>query len=430
MSETGFGALGDVPGPTDEKSGVTELDIFGGTEIDTSLLSRTDVILYPAGGGSLDIRNNTGPIRFELITDGERYWDMKSVRLWGGIKIVTAAGGNLPAAALVATCNMPGQSMFEGVRIDVNGQPISTFSQSHNGYKAHIETLISYGPNAARTHLKLGLFAQDTAGQMDTMVLHTPSRHYRPAAGDLPLLAGRESNAINKGWERRRQWFAESKLVQFSQTLHSDFFHTERYLPPGINIGLTFERAHDEFVLMYPGLAQNQYKIQIQNLELHITKIEINPSLARAHRKLMPFNNCRYFYTASNIKQFTIPRGMVQHTQPNFLRGILPNQLVIGLVEDLAFNGQNDKNPFNFQHYHMEEFKLIIEGVQFPARPYVMNFDYALTHGNTANARVIRDFYDNCPMGIMLIFNLCLCGRERGYIYYIYMCIFFRNCRL
>ena len=401
--------MGDVPGPSDEKSGVTELDIFEGTTIDTSLLARTDVILYPSGGGSLDLRNNTGPIRFELITDGEKYWDMKSARLRGTIKIVTAAGGNLGADALVGTCNMPGQSMFEGLRIDVNSQPISTFSQSHNGYKSYIETLLSYGPNAANTHLKLGLFALDTAGEFETMVRHTPSRHYVPQAGQVGAVTAVEENTINKGWEQRRKWFALSKLVEFSQTIHSDFFHTSRYLPPGMNIGLTLERAKDDFVLMYPGDVGRRYKIQIEKLELHISKIEINASLAKTHRTLFGTHSCRYFYTASNIKQFTIPTGYVSFTQPNFLRGVLPNQLVIGMLVDTAYDGSNSSNPYHFQHCNLEEFKLMIEGTPFPAVPYRYNFDWAETHGNTANARVLRDFYDNSPIGTSCCCCCCCC---------------------
>jgi hypothetical protein len=72
---------------------------------------------------------------------------------------------------------------------------------------------------------------------------------------------------------------------------------------------------------------------------------------------------------------------------------------VIALLEDQAYNGAPSRNPFFFRNCHLEEFNLMIEGTPFPAVPYKMNFDHGTTHGNTANARVLREFYDNSPIG-------------------------------
>jgi hypothetical protein len=75
--------------------------------------------------------------------------------------------------------------------------------------------------------------------------------------------------------------------------------------------------------------------------------------------------------------------------------------MIIGLLKDTAFNGDPTTNPFNFQHFNIDQFSLYIEGESYPTRPYTFNFNSAI-HGNFANAKIIREFYDNCPIGEIL----------------------------
>jgi len=44
--------------------------------------------------------------------------------------------------------------------------------------------------------------------------------------------------------------------------------------------------------------------------------------------------------------------------------GQLPTSLVIGLVTNQAFNGHAESNPFNFQHFNLNEIALYLDGQQ------------------------------------------------------------------
>jgi len=53
----------------------------------------------------------------------------------------------------------------------------------------------------------------------------------------------------------------------------------------------------------------------------------------------------------------------------------LPTRLVIELVDNRAFNGNRELNPFNFQHFNLHEIGLYLDGQQQHAvRPIEPNF--------------------------------------------------------
>ncbi|XP_070546113.1 uncharacterized protein F54H12.2-like [Ptychodera flava] len=57
--------------------------------------------------------------------------------------------------------------------------------------------------------------------------------------------------------------------------------------------------------------------------------------------------------------------------------GQLPKRVVLGLVDNNAFNGSYKKNPFNFKHYDMTSLVLNVGGKQIPSKPLKMDFTRA-----------------------------------------------------
>ena len=56
------------------------------------------------------------------------------------------------------------------------------------------------------------------------------------------------------------------------------------------------------------------------------------------------------------------------------------------MVENAAFNGAYDKNPFHFQHFDLNKIALYREGESIPGRPFTPDFDkqhYAHSYANT-----------------------------------------------
>jgi hypothetical protein len=75
-------------------------------------------------------------------------------------------------------------------------------------------------------------------------------------------------------------------------------------------------------------------------------------------------------------KTFTIPRGNLDATQENLFSGQLPTRIVIGCVDNDAFNGVFTKNPFNFKHMNLSQLKIYLDGQQHAAKPLEVNFEH------------------------------------------------------
>jgi len=66
--------------------------------------------------------------------------------------------------------------------------------------------------------------------------------------------------------------------------------------------------------------------------------------------------------------------------------GQLPTRLVVGLLDNSAFNGCRDRNPFNFQHYNLSDILVYLDGQQqHSLKPIHPNFEesqFVLAYNN------------------------------------------------
>ena len=82
----------------------------------------------------------------------------------------------------------------------------------------------------------------------------------------------------------------------------------------------------------------------------------------------------KYPVCRAETKVFSIPKGNRMANQENLFLGQLPKRLVIGMVENKAFNGDKEKNPFNFQHFDADYLALHVDGKQVPSKPLTPDF--------------------------------------------------------
>ena len=119
---------------------------------------------------------------------------------------------------------------------------------------------------------------------------------------------------------------------------------------------------------------QAAFKIKLHDCKLLVRKVKLSPSIYLAHAKGLEVGNARYPIKRVLTKSFTIPRGNLDFTQENIFSGQLPSRLVIGLVDNDAFNGAYEKNPFNFKHYGLTQIKVFLDGHSQYIRPISANF--------------------------------------------------------
>jgi hypothetical protein len=107
---------------------------------------------------------------------------------------------------------------------------------------------------------------------------------------------------------------------------------------------------------------------------LFIRKVKISPSVFLAHAKALENNLAKYPIHRVVCKTFTVPTGNLDASHEKLFSGQLPTRIVIGCIDNEAFNGSVVRNPFNFKHFSLNEIALYLDGHQKAIKPMQTDF--------------------------------------------------------
>ena len=91
-----------------------------------------------------------------------------------------------------------------------------TSTNNTYAYRAYLETLLTYGRDATKSHLASSLFHKDESGNMED---------------SNPL-----DKDVNDGIEKRHAYFKDAKTVELMGRIHADMFYQQKYLPNDVTI--------------------------------------------------------------------------------------------------------------------------------------------------------------------------------------------------
>ena len=323
----------------------SELDLFTTPPTQTSIEGGVWTEYHPIS--SLD---REGPIEFNISGSGDDYIDLTQTQLYVKAKIVRHDGAVCGDTDNVGPVNLLLQSLFSQVDISLNDKLVSQSSNTY-AYRAYLETLLNYGVSASSSHLTTALWYKDTAAHMD--------------ANDI--------TGDNAGLEERSEYTKESKTVDLIGRIHSDIFFQEKYLVSGVNVRIRFVRSSNAFVLM-SNMANAAFRVEILNASLHMRKIKLSSSIQLAHAKALEISSMKYPVIRAQVKTFSIPAGNLNTCQENLFLGQLPKRIIVGCVDNDAFNGSYVKNPFNFKNFALNYMAVHIDGQQDVIKPIQPNF--------------------------------------------------------
>jgi len=322
----------------------SELDLFSVPPTQTSMEHGSWVEYYP-----MTTVSDGSPIEFDISGTGDDYIDFANTMLHVKAKVTQGDGTNLAADALTGPVNLFLHSLFSQVDISLNGALITSSTNTYP-YRAMMETLLSYGQDAKTSQLTSALYYKDTAGNMDSVTF---------------------DNNVNDGLAKRRQLARQSAVIDMMGRLHADIFFQERYMLNEVNVKIKLIRSKDAFCLM----GGDNFKVKITHASLFVRKVKLMPSVFLAHAKALERGTAKYPIRRVVCKSFTIPQHYRDVNHEKLFSGQLPTRIVIGLVDNRAFNGDRARNPFNFQHFNLHEVGLYLDGQQQHAvRPIEPNF--------------------------------------------------------
>jgi len=117
----------------------------------------------------------------------------------------------------------------------------------------------------------------------------------------------------------------------------------------------------------------------VTHASLFVRKVKLSPSVFLAHAKALEDSTAKYPIKRVVCKSFQIPENYLDASHENLFSGQLPTRIVIGLVDNRAFNGSRDHNPFNLHHYNVSEISLYLDGQQqYALKPLQPNYNEGL----------------------------------------------------
>jgi len=337
-------------------------DLFSIPEIDNGIKKTYSQTFRPISSTS-----SKGPFTFVIPPDPNKFTDAESIRLHGAMRIRKNTLGtltSLPMGEEVSTVNNIFNSIWSSINTHLNGTEITDPSGRWYAFKSYFENNLSYSTSSKKSILSSRGFFKDTAGKFDSLdVLPVPA-----GGGKLEVSA---ANSQNQGYLDRKELFSGSQWVYFCINLHTDITTLRKYIPPNVKISMELQRNSDEFCLLSPKNVSN-FAIELKDL-----KIKLN--------RYLPSSKVMSFYEGkvksgilpqlpidrSLLKTYTVKSGTSDLSHYNIISGRqLPEQIIIGIIEETSHRGDITKNPFNFTDFGLMEASLIVNGVHEPSEPY------------------------------------------------------------
>lgn len=249
-----------------------------------------------------------------------------------------------------------GHSLFKKVELSIgSGHNIKLVEvgSSHYGYKAYLLNLLNYGSDAQEGWMQSGLFDMDQSSQFKNIATET----YEKEGEDSEVEIIKMPEVYNKGFLNRRKCFIDGKgKVKLIIPLHCDLLHSDKFLINNMGLFFDFERNKDQFLLMG---TDKHFKVQIKKAEMMVRKCQINETVKMAHKKALEIADIKYPIKQNKVYVNIIDNGTQEHTITS-LGTHIPNKLICGLIEDEAYNGGFNTNPFEFQDFDLHSITLIV----------------------------------------------------------------------
>ena len=307
---------------------------------------------------------SSSPIEFIVSGSGEDYMDLNNTLLEVKACIKTTNNSPVDAAVAVAPINNTLHSLFSQIDVSLNDVNVSSATTTYP-FRAYIETHLNYGTDAKKSRLQAAMYFID-----DNLTVSNP----------IPD----SSSARNMGLKRRHGICTAKPTFDMIGPLHVDVFNQSKYMLNGVTMKVRMTRSKDSFVLMAKSDVTESFKVDILSAKLFVRKLKITPSLCLAHERILQQKTAKYPITRVDCKVIHLPQGQKSFTHDNLFLGQLPKRIVLGLVDNRAFNGDISLNPYNFQQCNLNYLALHLDGQQVPWAPLQPSF---------SGSSYIRAFY-------------------------------------
>lgn len=340
---------------------LSELDIFASPPVQSSIVKSRWVEYTP----TVNYDKGKSAIIINIVGTPGEYIDLSNLFTYARLTITSAdSTTKIKDTDEIGPINYLLNTLFKQVDVRLNNTLVS--SASPYAYRAIIEAQLNHGTDTKLTTLRSGLWVDDTPGQLDTLNFKAVKEETSASATSTAAAA-----AVNNGLIARRSHFLE-KTVEVYGRPHIDIVNVNKFLPDNISVELKFNKNSDEFLLLGNKAG---YRVNIDEFLVSVRKVELSTETLLAQAMALEKKSAYLEINRVEVKTMSIAAANSSVTLENIITGFLPQRIILGMVEQEAFEGNIAKNPFNFQHFDLSELNVTIDGNNTPYQPFVFDFD-------------------------------------------------------
>ena len=321
----------------------------------------------------VNVRNSIerkGIISFRIMKGDKQFIDSYNTYVLITSSIKDPTGANIPAVATYAhnpMCNMLpvnglGTTWFKKIDVKLNGTTVS-FDGNVYSHRANIENRLSYPDTVKKSHLSMMGFEEELDG------LNNGNIHWDdadPAEHAYPAIL------------RRYLKGKASKNMYTIARIHSEIFEQPKLLPPNTVLDIYFDRHESDFLLLTKHNNRN-YILKMESCKLLTRLVDMDEeitaeidSVSISRRSMLhPVRRVKMMYYNCGDNVVELSNFNLLTTEGN----LLPSRIIVVMVRKDAIHGNYGRDPFNYQHFNLEEFSLKVGSEQVPLPKLKCNMD-------------------------------------------------------
>ena len=328
-----------------------QFDVFHNESIDVSANGVWVKILRP-----VESLANDGDIRFEIDGDEKHWlqWGESYISLEAKIRKYNTTGDvvDLDTGDEVIFVNNAAHSIFQDVNVKINHNRVEG-GNSVYAWLAYVNNLIQFNQAAKGTHML-------SQGYHLPVTTHTTT--YDDTKKALVTKACRwdsDENSVNEVIHKA----SHNAFMCFTFPLKVDLFQQGKSCPPGFRVDITLVRNTPSFALfvMKEKVANQRYKIELQNVKLHMPMIDPNPRLQVQIATKRQNASILYQFNHLSCFRYTLVNGIVNRVLTNVFQNKQPKLAIFGLVKSKVFMNAKAR-PFLFRRHKLSMMTLKTEG--------------------------------------------------------------------
>ena len=223
-------------------------------------------------------------------------------------------------------------------------------------YKAFLSTILNHGSDAKNSHLTTAKWIND--GMEEEHVANFSGSQTTKMKARAALLAG-------------------SKTLDMIGRPITPLFSQGQYLIPGLNLRIEFEFNNPRTILQNVEKdLTTEYKIDIVKASLLVRRLQVHPTIASSHAKMLDDGKkAKYTINRTDAQFFTISPGRQNQNITLINNNQEAKIIIIGLIDHTAKNGSYDHSPFKFENFDLSSINIMMNGSYVLKKPLQVDYD-------------------------------------------------------